>query len=154
MMVLGEALRCWGAAHLGIAARSSRPLSHKLVTTGPYAHTRHPLYWGNAWLTLGFVMATGAAWPWFMIVVALGFALLYGTHARREGRALAYAFPSEYADYRARVPAWGWRFRAAGVTPAGEAVAPSLRGALRVEVGSIHAELWLLILLWLRVRLF
>jgi protein-S-isoprenylcysteine O-methyltransferase Ste14 len=151
-MVVGEALRCWGAAHLGLAARSSRPLSHKLVTSGPFAHTRHPLYWGNACLTLGFVTATGAGWPWFPALSGLGFALLYGMHACREERALSVAFPAEYATYRASVPARRWRVRPARVAGAGESSRSSLARALHVELGSIHAELWLLILLWLRVR--
>jgi len=153
-MFVGEALRCWGAAHLGLAARSSRPLSHKLATSGPFARTRHPLYWGNACLTLGFVTTTGAGWPWFVGITGLTFLILYVTHARREERALARAFPDEHAAYRAQVPAWWWRLVPARITGAGEVVSPSLSGALRVELGSIHAELWLLILLWLRVRLF
>jgi len=154
LMLLGEALRCWGAVHLGMAARSSRPLSHKLVTTGPYAHTRHPLYWGNGCLTVGFVTTTGAGWPWFVAMIGLSFAALYGIHARREERALAQAFPAEYATYRASVPAWWWRARPARLPGAGKPVPPSRAGALRVELGSIHAEIWLLILLWLRVRFF
>ena len=153
-MIVGEALRSWAAAHLGIAARSSRPLSHKLVTSGPFAHTRHPLYWGNACLTLGFVTATGAGWPWFAASSGLGFALLYGMHAGREERALSVAFPAEYARYRASVPAWHWRVRPARVAGAGEASHSSWPRALHVELGSIHAEIWLLILLWLRVRFF
>ena len=153
-MMLGESVRIWGAAHLGMAARSSRPLAHKLVTSGPYAHTRHPLYWGNACLTLGFVTATGAGWPWFPVVVTAGFLLLYGMHAHREERALAEAFPSEHTAYRARVPAWGWSLRRACLAGAGDVGSPSLARALRVEAWTIHAELWLLLLLWARTRIF
>lgn len=153
-MIGGEMLRCWGAAHLGLAARSSRPLSHKLVTSGPFAYTRHPLYWGNACLTLGFVTATGAGWPWFVFLAGLGFVVLYVAHARREEHALARAFPVEHAAYCSRVPAWRWRTWPARMPGAGETPHPSLTRALRVELGSIHAELWLLVLLWLRVRFF
>src|SRR5262245_28939206 len=119
LMCLGEAVRLWAAAHLGIAARSSRPLTHKLITTGPYARTRHPLYWGNALLTLGFVMMTGAGWPWFVGIAGVGFLVLYGWHARREERALASAFTAEYAMFRGRVPAWHWRVRPARVAGKG-----------------------------------
>ena len=158
MMTLGEIVRCWAAAHLGLAARSSRPLTHKLVTSGPYARTRHPLYWGNACLTLGFVMATGAGWPWFLFLVGAGFFFLYRTHARREEAALAAAFPAEYAAYRGRVPGRRWLWRPAqtvgvpvdATSPGGH----SLARAWRVEAWTMHAEFWLLFLLWARVRFF
>jgi protein-S-isoprenylcysteine O-methyltransferase Ste14 len=154
LMVLGEAMRLWGAAHLGKAARSSRPLAHKLITGGPYAHTRHPLYWGNACLTLGFVLATGAGWPWFVFVAGTAFLGLYCVHARREESALALAFPEGYAVYRAQVPAWRWRLQPAPVEGRGETGRASFGRALRVEVWTVHAEAWLLFLLWLRVRVF
>ena len=153
LMAAGEAVRTWGAAHLGMTARSSRPRAGKLVTHGPFAHTRHPLYWGNFALAVGFALASGAGRPWFPVLVAGGFVLLYAGHARREEATLARAFPDAFAAYRREVPAWRWRLRAGRAAPAGEASPPSWRRAARVEALTWNAEFWLLVGLWLRVRL-
>ncbi len=152
LMAAGEALRLWAAAHLGKTARSSRPRAAKLVTRGPYAHTRHPLYWANFALTLGFTLMTGAGRPWFAPLVGLGFLALYVGHARREEHALALAFPTEAADYRRAVPAWWWRLRPAQAGEAGETGRPGWRKALGVEALTLNAEFWLLLALWARVR--
>ncbi len=153
LMAAGEAVRLWGAAHLGRTARSSRPLATKLVTRGPYALTRHPLYWGNFALTTGFALASGAGLPWFPVLAAALFALLYGGHARREEAALAAAFPELWDVYRRRVPAWRWRLRPARSPAGGEPGEPSLRRAFGVEALTLNAEFWLLAALWFRGRL-
>jgi len=153
LMAFGESIRLWGAAHLGFTARSSSIRTARLVTTGPYAHTRHPLYWGNFCLTVGFVAASGAFAPVFPLLAGAGFLLLYGRHARAEERALGTAFPSRHAAWRARVPGLRWRLRPARCDPGGEGEGSSWGRALRVEAGSIHAELWLLVALRIRTLL-
>ena len=152
LMALGESIRLWAAAHLGLIARSSSPRAIKLVTTGPYARTRHPLYWGNFCLALGFCTVSGAGSPWFALLVTLGFLALYSGHARREERVLAAEFPDEFEIYRRRVPAFLWAPRPRSAPQAGDTGAPSIRQALRVEALTLNAEFWLLITLWARVR--
>ena len=74
---------------------------HVLITTGPYAHVRHPIYLG----TLGMVIGTG------LIVttpIRIGLAVLIylaGTRIRvvEEERLLRDAFGTEYEDYTRRV---------------------------------------------------
>ena len=153
-MVLGEGIRLWAAAYLGLTARSSRPVAGKLVTGGPYARTRHPLYWGNLFLTLGFAVASGAGRPWFPLVTAVLFAVLYRGYALREEAVLAEAFPGPYAAYRKRVPRWRWGWMAAVVPAVAVTGGPSVRRALRVEALSIHAEAWLGAALWARAHWF
>lgn len=152
LMIVGEALRLWAAAHLGKTARSSRPRAAKLVTRGPYAHTRHPLYWANFALTLGFTVMSGAGRPWLAPLAGVGFLVLYIGHARREERALAAAFPTEAAVYRKAVPAWHWRLRGARVVEVGETGRPGWRKALGVEALTLNAEFWLILALWVRSR--
>jgi protein-S-isoprenylcysteine O-methyltransferase Ste14 len=152
LMALGEAIRLWAAAHLGLIARSSSARAIKLVTSGPYAHTRHPLYWGNFCLALGYCVASGAGAPWFAVLITLGFLALYSQHARREERTLAAAFPDAFELYRSRVPGFLWALRPGGVPGAGETGTPSIGQALRVEALTLNAEFWLLIALWARVR--
>ena len=100
----------------------------------------------------GYTLATGAWFPWFPLVVAVVFPLLYGGHARREERVLANAFPMPYEDYRREVPGFGWRLVRARIAEQGETGAPSWKRALRVEALTLNAEFWLLVALWIRSR--
>jgi len=150
ILVAGEGVRLWAAAHLGLTARASSPRAVKLVTGGPYARTRHPMYWGNLALVVGYALVSGAGWPWFPSACALLTVLLYRGHAGREERALAAAFPEEAARYRAAVPLWRWRRRPVPVPVAGEVGRPGWRRALRVEALTLNAIVWLLAALGLR----
>jgi protein-S-isoprenylcysteine O-methyltransferase Ste14 len=148
LMGVGEGVRLWAAAHLGGTTRSSSVRAEKLVTRGPYAHTRHPLYWGNLALVVGFCLASGAGRPWFPALAGLGFVLLYGKHARREEAALGSAFPDSFDAYAARVPRFRWAFPGREAEPGGDPGPPSWKQAFWVELGTLHAELWVLFLLW------
>ncbi len=77
-----------------------RPKPHaELVTSGLYAHVRHPLY--VAVILLGFAWALlWQSWP--ALVLALLQAPFFDAKARREERWLRKRFP-EYADYAWRV---------------------------------------------------
>jgi protein-S-isoprenylcysteine O-methyltransferase Ste14 len=74
-----------------------------LLTTGPYAFSRHPMYLAELALWLGWVFLFGSP------TVLLGFvALCAGVSmvARREERTLEAIFGGEYREYEARVPRW------------------------------------------------
>lgn len=76
---------------------------HKLATTGPYAHVRHPIYTGM----LGMLLATGlAASHWAAILIALPI-FFAGTiiRVRSEERLLREAFGDQFENYSRRVPA-------------------------------------------------
>ncbi|MBI4876514.1 MAG: isoprenylcysteine carboxylmethyltransferase family protein [Acidobacteria bacterium] len=77
---------------------------HELITSGPYALVRHPIYASLA----GMLLATGTllAEGW---ALALGLAIfLAGTEirVRAEDRVLARRFPLTFAAYRRSVPAY------------------------------------------------
>ena len=121
-LVAGEAARFWIAAlaaalalasavfavaavrHLGrqwsLVARLSD--EHRLVTTGPYAVVRHPIYAAM----LGLMIATGLAFATpATLAVAIGVYLAGTTwRATSEERLLRGAFGEAYAAYAARVP--------------------------------------------------
>ena len=61
--LLGLALRAWAAGHIRKNA--------ELATSGPYAHTRNPLYLGSFLLGIGFTVASGRA------ILGLLFAALF-----------------------------------------------------------------------------
>jgi protein-S-isoprenylcysteine O-methyltransferase Ste14 len=74
-----------------------------LMTGGPYAVSRHPMYVGELALWLGWVILYGS------VPVLIGFAALGAVVARlapREERALEAKFGDAYRRYKARVPRW------------------------------------------------
>ena len=77
--------------------------AHELVTTGPYAWVRHPIYAGMG----GMLIASGLVLSsWWALAAAIAF---YGAgtvvRVRAEEKLLLDAFGDEYRAYRARVPA-------------------------------------------------
>jgi protein-S-isoprenylcysteine O-methyltransferase Ste14 len=83
--------------------------THTLITTGPYAVVRHPIYTAM----FGMLLATGltlSAWPALLIAAAL---FIGGTLWRisMEERLLKQSFGEAFDQYAARVPAfvpWRW----------------------------------------------
>jgi protein-S-isoprenylcysteine O-methyltransferase Ste14 len=90
----GLFIRAAAAGHL----RKDR----QLATSGPYAHTRNPLYLGSAFLAAGFVVA-GRSW-WAGLLVAAYFAIFYYAVMRNEEEDLRTRFGSTFTHYAARVP--------------------------------------------------
>src|ERR1700694_5338388 len=54
---LGEAVRCWAVGYSGVTTRGDHVEAPALITAGPYAHVRNPLYVGNFITALGFAIA-------------------------------------------------------------------------------------------------
>jgi protein-S-isoprenylcysteine O-methyltransferase Ste14 len=82
---------------------------HRLVTDGPYALVRHPIYTGM----LGMLLATALAFAHFVVLVPA--LILYGAgtvvRVRSEEKLLREAFGQAFEEYASRVPAVlpGWR---------------------------------------------
>jgi protein-S-isoprenylcysteine O-methyltransferase Ste14 len=75
--------------------------NRELTTTGPYAHTRNPLYLGSMLIATGFAVALES---WAMaLVLAIGFALIYTPVIASEERFLRATFP-EFDAYCQSVP--------------------------------------------------
>ena len=104
----GLALYLWARLTLGEMYNVSSSMGaqlyadHRLVTHGPFAFVRHPMY-------LGVILASVAGlfiyrtWTLvFTTVTFLGLAL----RARREEQALAAEFGEQWEGYRQRVPGW------------------------------------------------
>ncbi len=90
----GAAVRTWAAGH--IRKREA------LAVTGPYAHTRNPLYFGS------FLMACGALAmgrnPYLAAAFLLVAVPVYRIVIRKEEVLLAGIFKEEYAAYARAVP--------------------------------------------------
>ena len=109
----GLALYWWGAATLGEMYKPASALGvqlnveHRLVTHGPFALVRHPLYLGLQMAAFGGLLIFRT---WTLAFVALNFLTLV-IRARREEQALAAEFGEAWAAYARRVPGWIPRFR-------------------------------------------
>lgn len=72
---------------------------HQLVTSGPYALVRHPMY---SVISLSFLTVALIAANWLVIVFAIGsFAAIFA-RIRSEEEMMLAAFPDEYPAYKRR----------------------------------------------------
>jgi protein-S-isoprenylcysteine O-methyltransferase Ste14 len=117
---LGAALRTWAAGH--IRKREA------LAVTGPYAHTRNPLYFGS------FLMACGALVMgrngWLAAAFLLIAVPVYHLVIRKEETLLAGIFGQDFAAYAREVPRFFPRLR----------VRPQRRGAFDWSLARRHRE--------------
>ena len=100
-LVLGGALALLGAAIRAWAAGTIRK-ERELTVTGPYAHTRNPLYLGSFLIGVGATIA-GGVWPFTVLFLAF-FVVVYGRTIRAEADLLAERFGERHADYARNVP--------------------------------------------------
>ncbi len=106
----GILLRAASAGHLA--------KNQSLAVSGPYAHTRNPLYLGSALAGTGFAIA-GGRW-WFFLLLLLFFAAVYWPVMRNETAHLSRLFGEAYVGYARAVPLFWPRFtawRQAGAQP-------------------------------------
>jgi len=137
LAALGELVRIWAVGYSGMTTRADVVVAPQLVTAGPYAYLRNPLYAGNAITAIGFWLAfSGGVSPAVSalmlaaLVVSIGF--VYATIIPLEEAYLTRTFGAEYAEYVARVPR---------VIPSrGALPAARRRGTWRREV-IVHAEI-------------
>jgi protein-S-isoprenylcysteine O-methyltransferase Ste14 len=102
---------CVAAAGLCIRALASGHVEKNevLATSGPYAHTRNPLYLGSIILAIGFLIAA-RSW-WLHLIAAVIVVVIYVPVIRSEEAFLRQRFP-EFEDYAAQVPRLFPRLRA------------------------------------------
>ena len=106
-MALGSEWFCFTAARMlgkqwALIARVIE--DHELITRGPYAVVRNPIYLAM----FGMLLATGLAASRWQALVAGTFVFLVGSEVRirSEERLLREAFGLRFADYARRVPAF------------------------------------------------
>jgi protein-S-isoprenylcysteine O-methyltransferase Ste14 len=94
LVLAGLLVRSWAAGTL----RKYR----QLITTGPYAIVRNPLYVGSFLMMGGFCTLLG---DWLTLVLVMApMIVLYWLAVRDEEQGLAQVFPDQWAAYAARVP--------------------------------------------------
>ncbi|MGB8205042.1 MAG: isoprenylcysteine carboxylmethyltransferase family protein, partial [Candidatus Baltobacteraceae bacterium] len=109
LALAGEALRCWAVGYSGVTTRADRVTAPALVTAGPYAHVRNPLYVGNFITALGFTLAFSGGLPprRAALLGAAGLGTMLGVYAiivPLEEAYLRETFGEAFEAYVARVP--------------------------------------------------
>jgi protein-S-isoprenylcysteine O-methyltransferase Ste14 len=104
VLVIGELIRLWGVSYTGSETRTTGAVGgSKLVTNGPYAHVRNPLYLGNILIYTGFGVMSMALFPWLLILAVIFFVIQYYLIITAEEGYLTKAFREEFRDYCAQV---------------------------------------------------
>jgi protein-S-isoprenylcysteine O-methyltransferase Ste14 len=104
LIVLGEWIRLSGVAAAGTVTRRRSRDVQRLVTYGIFGWTRNPLYVGNFFIWMGFVVISGVLW-FLPIAIAL-FALEYTLIVAYEEGVLESIFGAEYLRFKQSTPRW------------------------------------------------
>jgi protein-S-isoprenylcysteine O-methyltransferase Ste14 len=94
LALLGAGVRGWASGHLRKNA--------ELATSGPYAHTRNPLYFGSFVMVAGFAIAGNK--PWIALMLVGAFLLVYRPVMRAEVAHIRQLFGAAYDKWAAHVP--------------------------------------------------
>lgn len=100
MVMPGIGFAVWARIHLGRnwgmpMARKAEP---ELVTSGPYALTRHPIYTGILLAMLGTAISESVVW----LILLMVFGTYFFFSARREEEFMVQQFPDQYPTYKQR----------------------------------------------------
>lgn len=98
--IIGLAIRAWASGHL--------KKNQELTMSGPYAHTRNPLYLGT--FLLGSGVAVGGGAPWFVALFATLYLIIYVPVMFAEAETLRALFAKQYEAYSKQVPLFVPRF--------------------------------------------
>jgi protein-S-isoprenylcysteine O-methyltransferase Ste14 len=92
--IVGLLIRAWASGHIR--------KNSALATSGPYAYTRNPLYFGSFILGLGFTVGAGR-WQ-LAVLFAVLFLGIYWPVMRVESATMGQRFGEEFRDYSRAVP--------------------------------------------------
>jgi protein-S-isoprenylcysteine O-methyltransferase Ste14 len=117
LALCGELLRLWALGYTGLPTRRQYLDAPRLITAGPYAYLRNPLYLGNllngAAVALAASAGLGAYAPWFFCAAVGIHTALYTTIIPLEETFLRRQFGKDYDSYCQHVPALFPRLTAA-----------------------------------------
>ena len=105
--IAGLLLSGWGERTFAAEGTEILPASlanKKLVTRGPFRHTRNPMYLGLVLMAFGFAFYFGTL-PFYLVPVVL-FLLCNLSFIPFEEAKMQRQFSDQYTDYRRRVRRW------------------------------------------------
>ena len=102
LVIVAVWLPLLGAGIVSLRTRGRLGDSDVLITSGPYAYVRHPLYAGLSLTVVGVGLIVGSV---SVVLAGLGWLLVTRIWSLHEERSLARRFGPEYAAYRNATPA-------------------------------------------------
>lgn len=102
LVLLGMALRIWAGGSAGSHTRTDSIEAPRLVTGGPYAYVRNPIYLGSVILSLGMIGVVDD--PWMLALAVPAFVSLWVMLVPAEEEFLRRQFGARYAAYCHAVP--------------------------------------------------
>jgi protein-S-isoprenylcysteine O-methyltransferase Ste14 len=147
LILLGQGIRIYTVAFLGKEGDERDGRTDAVITHGPFAIVRNPLYIGNLTIILGVLIYAAAPIIGFLSLVY--FLFQYHCIVKYEESLLLAKFGDEYQRYIERVPAW-----IPLKVPVYEdfPIPPSFMTALRAEKKAIATMGIILFLLMLAAR--
>ncbi len=110
LVLKGELIRLWGVSWAGSETRvTGKPEGTYLIVSGPFAHTRNPLYTGNILIYLGIGIMSFAIFPYLQIIALLFFLFQYHYIIKAEEEFLLGKYGDDYKHYKENVPKFLWR---------------------------------------------
>lgn len=102
IIIVAQIFRTWAAGFVGTTARQRETHAETLLTAGPYAHVRNPMYLGNLIITTAMAAMSGL---WYAPLLAwAAYAFVYGNVIPYEESYLRGLFGEEYEKYFRAVP--------------------------------------------------
>jgi protein-S-isoprenylcysteine O-methyltransferase Ste14 len=102
LLALSSAFIAWvfnENSYASAMVRLQSERGHHVISSGPYAFVRHPMYSGAIVFLVGIPLLLGSWWGTAMSPI---FVILFGIRTRIEEKTLTAGLP-DYADYAARV---------------------------------------------------
>ena len=143
ILVSGEIIRIWAVGYAGGRTRTRTVSAARgLVTTGPYAYTRNPLYVGNLLVSSGVCLVSGVLW--LLPILWCLFFLQYVPIISSEEQFLGRSYNQLYYNYCASVPGFWVRL---SPYPSASTHDFSLKRALQSERRTLTAIIIIMIFL-------
>jgi protein-S-isoprenylcysteine O-methyltransferase Ste14 len=99
IVITGELLRFWGVSYAGSETRTTKIGASNLVTQGPFAYVRNPLYLGNIIIYFGISIMANSLFPYLQILGLIYFIVQYIFIIKDEEEFLRNKFKDKFDDY-------------------------------------------------------
>jgi protein-S-isoprenylcysteine O-methyltransferase Ste14 len=143
LIIFGELIRIISIGYLGASSQGRNIVTDKLVTNGPYAYIRNPMYTGNMFIFMGASIFAGGWLPFMLYLVILYFSIEYSLNVKFEESCLEDVYKGKYTEYKENVPRFYPRLSS---FPQKSRNKPEFMTALRYEKATFIAIIGFIIL--------
>lgn len=112
LVIIGEIIRIWSVSYAGSETRATAEVGGSiLVTQGPFAIIRNPLYTANIFIYTGIGIMTNSLFPYLQIIGIIYFLVQYYCIIIAEEEYLEKYFGEKYLKYKKSVGRFFYIFR-------------------------------------------